>query len=98
MFAEMSAIRTYARPVGTFGHTTGAQVDTGVTPTGVFTLLIRPTDPLSAFIYVWDEKGDKRTSTVAVIRKVTPLFLLMILSVIWEETVQVSPMQRRFLS
>ena len=52
---------TYTRPVGPLGHPVGTQVDTGVTTTCVFTLLIWATDPLSALVYIW---GEKRSGTI----------------------------------
>ena len=51
---------TYTRPVGTFGHAVGAQVDAGVATPCVFTLLIWAANPLSALVYIWGEKRENR--------------------------------------
>lgn len=59
-YTEILWVLTYTCPISTFGHTIGAQINTGVPPACVFTLLIWSANPLSALVNIWWWQREER--------------------------------------
>lgn len=62
MSTVSALINVYTCAIAPFGHTTRAQVYAGVTASSVFTLLVRPTNSLPAFIYVYAASASQLVS------------------------------------